>query len=70
MAYGNRGHFNMLMHLLHLSDTLISMVPICMSIYRRLIVIGKYLDGKFIAGKLVRFIGSKNKWENATIIPI
>ena len=41
-----------------------------MSIYRRLIVIGKYLNGKFIAGKLVRFIGSKNKWENATIIPI
>ena len=37
-----------------------------MSIYRQLIVIGKYMEGKFIAGKLLAFIGSKFNKKNIT----
>ena len=41
-----------------------------MSIYRRLIVIGKYMEGKFIAGKSLHFIGCKSNQKNATIMTI
>ena len=41
-----------------------------MSIYRRLIVIGKYMEGKFIAGKSLRFIGGKINYKNTTIMTI
>ena len=37
-----------------------------MLIYRRFIVIGKNLEGKFIAGKLLAFIGSKFNKKNVT----
>ena len=41
-----------------------------MSIYWQLIVIGKYMDGKFIAGKSLRFIGGKINYKNTTIMTI
>ena len=40
------------------------------SIYRQLIVIGKYMEGKFIAGKSLHFIGCKSNQKNATIMTI
>ena len=48
----------------------IYMYILYMSIYRRLIVIGKYMEGKFIAGKSLHFIGCKSNQKNATIMTI
>ena len=41
-----------------------------MSIYWRLIAIGKYMEGKFIAGKSLGFIGGKINYKNTTIMTI